>query len=322
MTTTTTPTASQRITAEVTAWPGVEAGPGSRGEFAFTVGRRQIGHLHGDRTAHFSFPKRVWAELFEQGRIDYHPVFPGKPGHAARAIATDEDVRDVIALMRLNYERVVARNAPSGDGAAPIPGLHALAPEPLPFAPSLHIRAFLLQREAGNLLVYTTSGLAAEAGRIAAAGGIARHYLNHGHEAMFASDAVAAPLFVHEDERAAVEGALHVRGTFSRRHRLDDDFEVIPTPGHTSGATAYLWDTGQHRLLFTGDTIYLDDGEWVAAMLASSDRDAYLGSLRLIRELDFDVLVPWAATAGQDHYALTDPADTRRRIDTLIDRHS
>jgi hypothetical protein len=103
-------TASQLITDEVTSWPGVEAGPGSRGEFAFTVGRRQIGHLHGDRAAHFSFPKRVWAELFAQGRIVHHPVFPGKEGPAARRIDDEDDVRDVIALLRLNYDRVVARH--------------------------------------------------------------------------------------------------------------------------------------------------------------------------------------------------------------------
>ena len=111
-------TASQRITEEVTSWPGVEAGPGSRGEFAFTVGRRQIGHLHGDHAAHFAFPSDVWTELFEQGRITYHPVFPGRPGHAARGIASDADVRAVIALLRLNYERVVARHGlPAGTGA-------------------------------------------------------------------------------------------------------------------------------------------------------------------------------------------------------------
>jgi hypothetical protein len=111
-------TASEQITAEVTSWPGVEAGPGDRGEFAFKVGRRAIGHLHGDRTAHFGFPKDVWAGLFEQGRIDYHPVFPGKPGFAARRIENDEDVRDVIALLRLNYERAVARHGlPAGEAA-------------------------------------------------------------------------------------------------------------------------------------------------------------------------------------------------------------
>src|SRR4051794_18918324 len=100
-------TASRRITEEVTSWPGVEAGPGRRGEFAFRVGRREIGHLHGDHAAHFSFPKEVWAELYEQGQIVHHPVFPRKEGPAARRIEDDADVDDVIRMMRMNYDRVV-----------------------------------------------------------------------------------------------------------------------------------------------------------------------------------------------------------------------
>lgn len=313
----TTQTASERITEEVTSWPGVEAGPGRRGEFAFKVGRKEIGHLHGDRAAHFFFPKHLWADLFEQGRIVHHPVFPDKKGPAARGIESDEDVRDVIAMLRLNYERAVARH---GATAEPIPGLFASTPEPLPFGPSLHIRAFLLQRDRGNILVYSVKGLESDAAAIGELGGISRHYLNHGHEAMFASDLVSAPLFVHERERDSVAERAHVRGTFSKRHVLDQDFEVIPTPGHTAGATAYLWDSGSHRLLFTGDTIYLDEGEWVGAVLESSDRERYIESLELLRELDFDVLLPWAATADQPYFAFTDGADTRRRIDAILER--
>jgi len=105
-------TASQEITEEVTAWPGVHTAWGSRGEFSFRVGRREIGHLHGDHAAHFMLPKEVFAELLDQGRVTYHPIFPDKPGPAARRIQGDEDVRDVIALMRQNYERVVARHGP------------------------------------------------------------------------------------------------------------------------------------------------------------------------------------------------------------------
>jgi hypothetical protein len=104
---------SEQITQEVTSWPGVEAGPGRRGEFAFRFGRREIGHLHGDHAAHFSFPKDVWSELKSQGRIVDHPVFPGRAGPAARRIDSDADVRDVIALMRLNYERAAARRSPA-----------------------------------------------------------------------------------------------------------------------------------------------------------------------------------------------------------------
>jgi hypothetical protein len=96
---------SRQITDEVTTWPGVSAGPGSRGEFSFRLGRRELGHLHGDHAAHFFFPKDVWDELAAAGRITHHPVFPRRRGPAARRIETVADVRDVVALMRLNYER-------------------------------------------------------------------------------------------------------------------------------------------------------------------------------------------------------------------------
>lgn len=104
-------TASRRITEAVTAWPGIEAGLGRRGEFAFELGGKEIGHLHGDHAAHFFFPKDVWEDLKAQGRIESHPVFPDKRGPAARRIENEEDIRVVIELMRLNYDRVAARRA-------------------------------------------------------------------------------------------------------------------------------------------------------------------------------------------------------------------
>jgi glyoxylase-like metal-dependent hydrolase (beta-lactamase superfamily II) len=203
---------------------------------------------------------------------------------------------------------------------SPVAGLYASRPETLPFAPSLEVRAFLLERSRGNILIYSVPELEAEAEAIESLGGISRQYLNHGHEAMFASDWVSAPLFVHEADRDAVEGTHHVRGSFSRRHVLDEDFEVIPTPGHTPGASAYLWDMGEHRMLFTGDTIFLRGGEWRTAVLGSSDRASYLESLELIRDLDFDLLVPWAAGVGESYVAHTDQADAHRRISRLMDR--
>jgi Family of unknown function (DUF5519) len=99
-------TASEHITAEATTWPGVTTAHGSRGEFSFRVGRREIGHLHGDRVAHFGFPKAIGAQLRADGRIGPHPVMPDNPGWGARRMESDADVDDVIALLRLNYDRV------------------------------------------------------------------------------------------------------------------------------------------------------------------------------------------------------------------------
>jgi hypothetical protein len=101
-------TASAQITAELAAWPGVTAGPGARGAFAFMLGRRELGHLHGDRVLHIGFPRALWHELFDAGRIEYHPVFPGRPGYAARSLASEADVLDAIELLRLNYDRLAA----------------------------------------------------------------------------------------------------------------------------------------------------------------------------------------------------------------------
>ena len=199
-------------------------------------------------------------------------------------------------------------------------GLYTSPPEPLPFAPSLHARSFLLRREAGNLLVYSNDGLRTSAAAFDELGGVRRQYLNHWHESIFAADRLDVPLLVHERDREQTARWADVSATFSDRQTLDGDFELIPTPGHTPGATAYVWDSGQHRFLFTGDTVYLSDGEWVAAVLDSSDRPAYLESLALLGGLEVDVLVPWAATAGTPSYAFTGAADARRRIDAIIER--
>jgi hypothetical protein len=56
-----------------------------------------------------------------------------------------------------------------------------------------------------------------------------------------------------------------------------------------------------------------------AAVLESSDRAAYIDSLELLRDLDFDVLVPWLASNG-DPYAATGAADARGRIDAILAR--
>jgi len=104
-----TRTASEQITDTVTAWPGVEAGYGKRGEWGFRVQGHEVGHLHGDRAAHFAFGRELGLSLRERGMVVDHPVFPGKDAMAARGIETQEDVDEVIELMRINYDRIVAR---------------------------------------------------------------------------------------------------------------------------------------------------------------------------------------------------------------------
>ena len=101
--------ASRRIADEVMSWFGVTSGIGTRGELSFKVGRREIGHLHGNTVAHFFFDKALWRDLREAERISIHPVFPDREGPAARRIHAEEDIDDVIRLMQLNYDEAISR---------------------------------------------------------------------------------------------------------------------------------------------------------------------------------------------------------------------
>ena len=187
-----------------------------------------------------------------------------------------------------------------------LPKLHASEPSALSFAPDVYVRAFVLERVAGDLLVYDAPG--------AVAGTAVAQYLNHWHEPMVGGGKTGLPIAVHEADRAATERYAAVDRTYTARTTLDGDFELIPIPGHTPGATAFLWE----GMLFTGDSLMLVGDEWIGAVLESSDRAAYLDSLRLIRDLDFDVLVPWAASTDGPWYA--DASDRHERLDAIIQR--
>jgi len=193
----------------------------------------------------------------------------------------------------------------------PTDGLHATPAAPLPFAENLCARSFLLERPQGNLLIYNSPGLTSAADAIRTAGGATRLFINHAHEAIFGAPGVDVPVFVNERDRSEVAHSMQIAGTFSKRHRLDDDFQVVPTPGHTPGT---------HRFLFTGDMLWTQNGEWEVVMLGSSDRAAYLNSLALIRELDFDVLVPWAGVEGEPLIDIVSPDQVRERLDAIIAR--
>jgi hypothetical protein len=115
-------------------------------------------------------------------------------------------------------------------------------------------------------------------------------------------------------------GAIPVTGSFSGRETIGADIDVIPIPGHTPGSTAYLWDNGVHRFLFTGDSVWLDHGEWTAVVLDPSGRHSYIDGLTLMRDLDFDVLVPWGATQDEPPIAAVSPAEAAARLDAVIQR--
>jgi len=95
---------ARQIEQTVANWPGVTVGPHRFGGIEFRVGRRELGHLHGDRLADLPYPVRVRDELIAAGKAERHHVLPNS-GWVSRRIHGLEDVRSVVELFRLNYER-------------------------------------------------------------------------------------------------------------------------------------------------------------------------------------------------------------------------
>ncbi len=98
----------EHIAATVQSWPGVEAVPHRFGGIEFRVGRRELGHLHGDRIADLPFPRPVRDELIAEGRARPHRVLPDS-GWVTTSIGTDSEAENALDLFRMAYDR--ARNA-------------------------------------------------------------------------------------------------------------------------------------------------------------------------------------------------------------------
>ena len=98
----------EHIATVVQSWPGVEAAPHRFGGVEFRLGRRELGHLHGDRIADLPFPRRVRDELVAEGRARPHHVLP-ESGWITVSIASADEAEYAVELFRMAYER--ARNA-------------------------------------------------------------------------------------------------------------------------------------------------------------------------------------------------------------------
>jgi hypothetical protein len=95
---------SGRIEREVAGWEGVTVAPHRFGGVEFRLGRRELGHLHGDALADLPFPRRIADMLVVTGRAERHHVLPDS-GWVTKRIRTGEDVDETIELFRLAYER-------------------------------------------------------------------------------------------------------------------------------------------------------------------------------------------------------------------------
>lgn len=91
------------ITQTVLSWEGVSAHPHRFGGTEYRIGKRELGHIHGDHLVEIPFPIRSRNEIVSAGLAKHHHTLP-ENGWVSCYIERQEDVQPVIKLLRRSYE--------------------------------------------------------------------------------------------------------------------------------------------------------------------------------------------------------------------------
>ena len=105
-------TASEQIRETVGSWPGVTTKPHRFGGTEYLYGKKEMGHVHGDRLADLPMPRPLHDELIASGRAQPHHILP-ETGWISVWIDGPGDVSGVIELFRMQYDRYSRTPAPS-----------------------------------------------------------------------------------------------------------------------------------------------------------------------------------------------------------------
>src|SRR5688572_6961098 len=96
-----TPTLTAAVRRELLVRSEVTESPHRFGGIEFRLGRRELGHLHGDRIADLPFARHVRDELVAAGRAEPHHLLPDS-GWVTRRVRGPEDVEAIVGLFAIS----------------------------------------------------------------------------------------------------------------------------------------------------------------------------------------------------------------------------
>ena len=95
--------AAQQIKQAVLSWPDTEAHPHRFGGTEYRLGKREIGHIHGDHLVDIPFPTKVRDEVVAAGLAEPHHILPDS-GWISLYLREPADVDRAIGLLRRSFE--------------------------------------------------------------------------------------------------------------------------------------------------------------------------------------------------------------------------
>jgi len=95
--------ASKQIIDTLLTWQGFETHPHRFGGTEFRIGKREIGHIHGDSLVDIPFPKKIRDENVAAKEAEPHHILP-ETGWVSFYLREEADVERAIALLKRSYE--------------------------------------------------------------------------------------------------------------------------------------------------------------------------------------------------------------------------
>ena len=85
---------------------GVISGIHRFGGIEYKLGKREIGHIHGNHLVDIPFPKKIRDEIVENGEAQPHHVLP-ESGWVSVYMYNEDDVERAINLLKRSYDLAV-----------------------------------------------------------------------------------------------------------------------------------------------------------------------------------------------------------------------
>lgn len=106
--------AGKQITEAVLLWEGVTAVAHRFGGTEYRLGRREIGHIHGDYLVDIPFPTRVRHDLVAAGEAEPHHLLSDS-GWVSFYLRQPADVDRAVALLRKSFDIAIRQRHRRGD---------------------------------------------------------------------------------------------------------------------------------------------------------------------------------------------------------------
>jgi hypothetical protein len=86
------PGSREQIIQAVLSWEGVTSHPHRFGGTEFRLGKRELGHIHGDHLLDIPFPKKVRDEIVSAGLAKPHHILP-ESGWVSFLFEREDDIQ-------------------------------------------------------------------------------------------------------------------------------------------------------------------------------------------------------------------------------------